>query len=374
MSRVPTAIRADWRTYFVAAIALLLVLALTACSGGGATPVQAPGAQGGAQAANQLTGAGATFPYPLYSKWFDVYEQETSVRVNYQSIGSGGGIRQLIERTVDFGASDAVMSAEQIQQAGGGDVLHIPTVMGAVVATYNVEGIEQGLKLSPETITGMFLGEITKWNDPAIAADNPGVDLPSTDVAVVHRSDGSGTTNIFTDYLSSVSTQWKDRVGVGTSVNWPVGLGAKGNEGVAGQVKQTPGAIGYTELAYAIQNNLSYASIKNQAGQYVVPSAETVTAAAAGAAPTMPDDLRVSLVNAPGENSYPIAGFTWLLVREEQDDPAKGKAVADLFWWGIHEGQQYAADLLYAPLPEEVVSKAEALIQKISYQGTPVRQ
>ncbi|MHB0870451.1 MAG: phosphate ABC transporter substrate-binding protein PstS [Chloroflexota bacterium] len=363
-----------WRK-LLAGVLAVAVLATTAACSGSAAPVAAPSKSGEAPkaapaaapgSAKELTGAGATFPYPLYSKWFDVYNQKTGIKVNYQSVGSGAGIKQLTERTVDFGASDAPMSEQQIQQAGGGDVFHIPTVTGAVVVIYNLQGVEKGLKLTPETLSGIYLGQIKKWSDPRIVADNAGIKLPDTDIALVHRSDGSGTTSIFTDYLSAVSADWKGKVGKGTSVNWPAGLGAKGNEGVAGQVKQTPGAVGYVELAYAVQNKLTYAALKNQAGQFVDATIESTTAAAAGAAATMPDHLRVSLVNAPGANSYPIAGFTWLLVRKEQGDAAKSKALVDLLWWGIHDGQQYASELLYAPLPPEVVKKAEAMVRAIS--------
>lgn len=374
-----------WTRLLVGIPAVVVVAFAAACSGG-AAPVGQPTSRPAAAAtvpdgaptrapsaaitpARELTGAGATFPYPLYSKWFDVYSQKTGIKINYQSIGSGGGIRQLIEGTVDFAGSDATMTEEQIKQAGGGDVLHIPTVMGAVVVIYNVEGVETGLRLTPEALSGIFLGEIKKWNDPRITANNGGIKLPDAPIAVVHRSDGSGTTSIFTDYLSSVSANWKSKVGKGTSVNWPVGLGAKGNEGVAGQVKQTPGSVGYVELAYAIQNRLTYASLENQAGKFVEASIDSTTAAAAGAAPTMPDNLRVSLVNAPGEDSYPIAGFTWLLVHREQRDGPKGKALADMVWWGIHDGQRYASDLLYAPLPPEVVAKAEKMVKSMIYQG-----
>lgn len=365
------------------AVVVAMVAASAACSGGAAPvptpaakqagPAGAPAASAqGITAARELIGAGASFPYPLYSKWFDVYNKEKGVKINYQSIGSGGGIKQLIEGTVDFGGSDAIMSAEQIKQAGGGDVFHIPTVLGAVVLTYNISGVEKGLRLSAETISGIFLGNIKKWNDPKIVADNPGIKLPDAAIAVVHRSDGSGTTNIFTDYLGNVSPAWKSTVGVGTSVKWPVGLGAKGNEGVAGQVKQTPNSIGYTELAYAIQNKQGYATLKNQAGQWVEASIEATTHAAAGAAATMPDHLRVSLVNPPGDRSYPIAGFTWLLVHKEQKDGPKGKALVDLLWWAIHQGEQYATDLLYAPLPADVVKKAEVMIKSITFQGQPL--
>ncbi len=370
-----------WKAILAGGLALV-VLGASACSGG-AAPVAPPSSKsgeapkaapaGGTGSARELTGAGATFPYPLYSKWLDVYEKKSGVKINYQSIGSGGGIKQMTERTVDFGASDAPMTDEQLKTAGA-DVLHIPTVIGAVVVTYNLAGVETGLKLTPETLSGIFLGTIKKWNDSKIVADNPTAKLPDGDVAVVHRSDGSGTTNIFTDYLSEVSPDWKSKVGKGTSVNWPVGIGAKGNEGVAGQVKQTPGSIGYVELAYAVQNKLPYAFMKNQAGQFVEPSLESTTAAAAGAASKMPEDLRVSIVNAPGEKSYPISGYTYLLAYKDQQDGAKGKALVDFLWWGIHDGEQYAKDLLYAPLPAEVVSKAEAKIKAITFQGKPLYQ
>lgn len=353
--------------------AALLVLgpALAACRGTGMQPVRPPDS-GRTGPATSLTGAGATFPYPLYSKWFDVYEKQTGVRINYQSIGSGAGIRQIIERTVDFGASDAPMTDEQLAQAPG-KILHIPTVLGAVVLTYNLPGVETRLNLSPETIAGIFLGEVTKWNDPRLARENAGVRLPDSPIVAVYRSDGSGTTNVFTDYLSAVSPAWKARVGKGTSVNWPVGLGAKGNEGVTGQVKQLPGAIGYVELAYAVQNRLPYAFVQNQAGRFVEPTLNSTTAAAAGAAQNMPDDLRVSIVNAPGAESYPIAAFTYLLVYQEQPDPAKGKALVDFLWWALHDGQQYARDLHYASLPPEVVRKAEAKVATITAQGRPLR-
>lgn len=380
LSNLKSGVGHNRRWLLVAASALALVITSAAC-GGGATPVQNPdtklpgGAPAGAGAAGakELTGAGATFPYPLYSKWFDVYNQTTGVKINYQSIGSGGGIKQLTEKTVDFGASDAPMTDDQIKAAGG-NVLHIPTVLGAVVATYNVSGIEKGLKMSPDNLAAIFMGTIKRWNDPKIASDNPDLKLPDTDIAVVHRSDGSGTSNIFTDYLSSVSADWKGKVGKGTSVNWPVGLGAKGNEGVAGQVKQTPGAIGYVELAYAEQNKLPYASMKNQAGRFVVPSLDSTTAAAAGASASMPEDLRVSIVNAPGDASYPISGYTYILVYQAQQDEAKGKALVDFLWWGIHEGEGYAKALVYAPLPAEVVTRAEAKVKAITFQGKAIRQ
>lgn len=372
---LPYRYRLTRRTFLPAAgLAAAGPVLLAACGGSTTTPVSPPaGTSSAAPAqATTLTGAGATFPYPLYSKWFDVYQQKTGVKINYQSIGSGGGIQQITQRTVDFGASDAPMTDEQLAAAPG-PLLHIPTVIGAVVVTYNVPGLGPGLKLTPEALAGIFLGEVQKWNDPRIVQNNPGMGLPATDIAVVHRSDGSGTTNIFTDYLSAVSTTWKSRVGKGTSVDWPVGLGGKGNEGVTGQVQQTPGAIGYVELAYAVQNKLPVASLQNQAGKFVDPTIESTTAAAAGAAASMPDDLRVSIVNAAGAQSYPIAGFTYLLVYREQANEAKGKTLVDFLWWALHDGQAFARDLLYAPLPAEVVRKAEAKIKSITFQGKPLR-
>ncbi|MER3397794.1 MAG: phosphate ABC transporter substrate-binding protein PstS [Chloroflexota bacterium] len=346
-----------------AAIVLgILGLLVAACAPAGAPR---PGAQTGAPT---LTGAGASFPYPIYAKWFDVYAQKTGVRINYQSIGSGGGIRQILEGTVDFGASDAPMTDDQLARAPG-KILHIPTVLGAVVVVYNLPELGGALKLSPETLAAIYLGQVTRWNDPRIAAENPGLKLPDTPIAVVYRSDGSGTTYVFTDYLSAVSPAWKERVGRGTSVNWPVGLGSKGNEGVTGQVKQTPGAIGYVEVAYAVQNRLPQALLRNRAGNYVEPTLENITAAAAGAAPTLPEDLRVSIVDAPGPNSYPISAFTYILVYQEQRDPVKGRALAEFLWWALDEGQAYAPNLHYAPLPEAVRAKARALIKTISYQG-----
>lgn len=318
-----------------------------------------------------LNGAGASFPYPLYSKWIQEYKKvKPNVNIDYQSIGSSGGINNILNETVDFAGSDAPMKDEQLAKARG-PILHIPTVAGAVVVIYNLEGVDKPLKLTPEVIAEIFLGNIKKWNDSRIASLNPDIKLPNKDIAVVRRSDGSGTTNIFTDYLSKVSPTWKEKVGKGTTVEWPVGIGAKGNEGVAGTVKQTPGSIGYVELAYAIQNKLPYAFIKNKAGKFVEPSLETTTAAAAGAAATMPEDMRVSITDPPGENAYPIAGYTYILVYKDQKDEVKGKALAEFLWWAIHDGEKYAKDLLYAPLPENVVKKAEEKIKQINYQGTP---
>lgn len=321
----------------------------------------------------QLNGAGATFPYPIYSKWFNVYTQvDPSVRFNYQSIGSGGGIKQITEQTVDFGATDGPMT-DELLRAAPGRILHFPTVMGAVVLTYNVAGVPSGLKLTPEAIAGIFLGKITKWNDPALTAANPGAQLPPQDIIVVHRADGSGTSFIFTDYLSKISPSWNNKVGKGTSVNWPVGLGGKGNEGVTGLVKQTPFSIGYVELIYALSNELPYADVKNQAGTFVKPSLESVTAAAAAAAANMPDDFRVSITNEPAADAYPISGMTWLLVYEKQKDAEKGKKLVQFLDWMLRDGQKNAAELHYAPLPKEVVAKEQQAIRRVtSADGKPL--
>jgi phosphate transport system substrate-binding protein len=305
----------------------------------------------GAHAQMTINGAGATFPYPIYSKWFDEYAKiDPSVRFNYQSIGSGGGQKQILAQTVDFGASDGPMSDDNLAKAPG-KLLHVPTVAGAVVLTYNLPG-NPSLKLDGDTIAGIFLGEIKKWNDPKITAANPGVTLPEQEIVVVHRSDGSGTTYIFTDYLSKISSEWKSKVGTNTSVNWPTGLGGKGNEGVSGQVKQTPGAVGYVELIYAIQNRMAYADVKNAAGQFIKPTLDSVTAAIATA--NIPDDFRFSMTNAPGQNSYPIAGTTWLLVYEQQKDTTKGKKLVEFLKWALRKGEEMAKDLNYAPLPTEL--------------------
>lgn len=320
---------------------------------------------GTAMAGTLINGAGATFPYPIYSKWFNEYAKiDTSVKFNYQSIGSGGGIKQITAQTVDFGASDKFLTDAELKAAPG-KLIHIPTVMGAVVVTYNVPGVKTGLKLTAEDVSGIYLGKITTWNDPRIAAANPGVKLPAKPIIVVHRSDGSGTTAIFTDYLSTVSPEWKSRVGMGTSVKWPAGLGGKGNEGVAGQVKITAYSVGYVELAYAFENKLPFATLKNRDGHYVVPSIKSTTAAAAGAARHMPADYRVSLVNQPGKDAYPIAGFTWLLVYENQKDKVKGKKLVEFLRWELKKGQKLAAPLLYAPLPPNVVKMVEKTIAGI---------
>ncbi len=317
-----------------------------------------------ASAQMTINGAGATFPYPIYSKWFDAYAKvDPSVRFNYQSIGSGGGQKQILAQTVDFGASDGPMSDENLAKAPG-KLLHIPTVAGAVVITYNLPG-NPTLKLDGETIADIYLGKVTKWNDPKIAAMNSGATLPDKDIVVVHRSDGSGTTYIFTDYLSKVSPEWKSKVGNNTSVNWPVGLGGKGNEGVAGQVKQTPDSIGYVELIYAIQNKMPYAELKNAAGELVKPSLDSVTAAMATA--DIPDDFRFSMTNAPGKDAYPIAGATWLLVYQNQKDHTKGQKLVEFLKWAETKGEQMAKDLDYAPLPESLQQRVLKRIDEIKY-------
>ena len=321
-------------------------------------------AQTGAQAQLLINGAGATFPYPIYSKWFDEYAKvDPSVRFNYQSIGSGGGQKQITARTVDFGASDGPMSDENLAKAPG-KLLHIPTVAGADVITYNLPGNPK-LKLDGDAIVNIYMGNITKWNDPKIARLNPGVDLPDLPVIVVHRSDGSGTTYIFVDYLSSISPVWADSVGKGTSVKWPVGLGGKGNEGVAGQVKQLSGAVGYVELIYAKQNQMPYADVKNAAGNFITPTIESVTAALATA--KIPDDFRFSMVNAPGDNAYPISGATWLLVYEKQKDAAKGKKLVEFLNWALTKGETIAPSLDYAPLPDTVQQRVLERIKTIKY-------
>jgi len=315
-----------------------------------------------ASAQMMINGAGATFPYPIYSKWFDEYAKvDPSVRFNYQSIGSGGGQKQIMAQTVDFGASDGPMSDENLAKAPG-KLFHIPTVAGAVVITYNLPG-NPALKFDGATIADIYLGKITKWNDPKIAALNPGTKLPDNDIVVVHRSDGSGTTFIFTDYLSKVSPEWKQKAGNNTSVSWPTGLGGKGNEGVSGQVKQVPGAIGYIELIYALQNKMSFADIKNAAGQVVKPSLESVTAALTTA--EIPDDFRFSMTNAPGSDAYPIAGATWLLVYQQQKDPSKGKKLVEFLKWALTKGEGMAKDLNYAPLPDNVQQRVMKRIDDI---------
>jgi phosphate transport system substrate-binding protein len=315
-----------------------------------------------------LNGAGATFPNPLYSKWNAEYNKQfPNIQINYQSIGSGGGIRQIIAGTVDFGATDAPMKADESKQAPG-KLFHIPTTIGAVVITYNLPEVTTGsLKLSPEVLAEIYLGKIKKWNDAKIAADNAEVKLPAKDIGVIYRTDGSGTTNVFTDYLSAVSPEWKDKVGAGKSVKWPVGLGAKGNEGITGQVKTTPYTIGYTERAYATQNKLPMAELKNKAGKFVAPTTAAMSAAAEGV--EMPPELYVSLVNSAAEAAYPITGYTYLLVYAESKDAAKGSAIAKYLWWGLHDGQKFAEALDYAPLPPKVVTLVEARLKELSAGG-----
>ncbi|HEY1953424.1 MAG TPA: phosphate ABC transporter substrate-binding protein PstS [Gemmatimonadaceae bacterium] len=319
-----------------------------------------------------LTGAGATFPYPIYSKWFSDYAAATGVKINYQSIGSGGGIRQLSEQTVDFGASDSPMSDAELAGAKGGPVLHFPTVMGAVVITYNVPGVNRPLDLSGDVIADIFSGKITKWNDARIVAQNRGVALPNSDILVVHRSDGSGTTYIFSDYLSAVSPSWSSSLGKGKEIKWPVGLGGKGNEGVAGQVKQTPGSIGYVELAYARQNKLPYANVKNAAGRYVTPTIASVTAAASGMKLPKTTDYRISIVNAPGKDTYPISSMTWILAYQNQSDKVKGAKLVNFLRWAYKDGEKTAASLDYAPLPPAMVAQLQTRLKSIQMGDTNV--
>lgn len=322
-----------------------------------------------AQNALLINGAGATFPYPIYSKWFDEYHKSNgAIHINYQSVGSGAGIKQVTDGTVDFGASDGPMNDDQLKaykDKHGSPILHFPTVLGAAVPTYNIPGVATALNFTPEALAGIFLGRISKWNDPAIANANKGVNLPANDIVVIHRSDGSGTTYIWTDYLSKVSPDWKDKVSKGTSVNWPVGLGGKGNEGVTGLIKQTPNSIGYVELIYAAQNKIAYGAVKNSAGEFVQANLEGVSAAAAASAKTIPEDFRVSITNAPGKGVYPISSFTWLLIPEKFSDAAKRDALKGFLKWMLADGQNYAENLSYAKLPKEVVAKELKAIEKI---------
>jgi phosphate transport system substrate-binding protein len=342
-------------------VAVFLVGSM-ACNGGGS-----------GSGSVRLQGAGATFPNPLYQKWLSEYsKQHPDLKIDYQSIGSGGGIKQLKEQTVDFGASDAPMKDEDLKTAPG-EIVHVPTVLGAVVITYNLQGISQPLRFSPEVVADIFLGKIKQWNDPKLGADNPGVTLPASNITVVHRSDGSGTSAVFTDYLSKVSAEWKDKVGSGTSPSWPIGMGGKGNEGVTGQVKSTPNTIGYVELAYAVQNKLPVGQVKNASGSFITPSIDTVVAAASASAANTPEDLRVSITNAAGPDAYPISSYTYILVYKNQKDAAKGKALVDFLWWGIHDGETFATDLQYAPLPADIVKRAEAKINSVTANGTALR-
>jgi phosphate transport system substrate-binding protein len=315
--------------------------------------------------AQNINGAGATFPYPIYSKWFSEYSQvHPNVHINYQSIGSGGGIRQVSEGTVDFGATDGPMNDQQIAEAKV-KTMHIPTVLGAVVPVYNLPGVNAELKFSSDVIADIYLGKIAKWNDSRIVKDNPGVSLPDKSILPVYRSDGSGTTYIFTDFLSKVSTDWQSRVGKGTSVKWPAGIGQKGNEGIAGMVRQSPYSFGYVELIYAVTNKMQYGLVRNASGKFVKASTEGVTAAAAAAAKSIPNDYRVSITNAPGADSYPISSFTWLLIPVQSKDPAKGKALQDFLTWMLDKGESEAAGLTYAPLPKQVQDKVRTTIKQI---------
>lgn len=326
-----------------------------------------------AQSEVRLTGAGATFPYPIYSKWVLEYSRARAhVEINYQSIGSGGGIRQFVDRTVDFGATDGPMADSQIA-AVRGNVLHIPTVLGAVVPAYSLPAVTQQLRFTPDVLAGIFLGQITRWNDPRLGAANPGVSLPNQDIVVVHRSDGSGTTYVWTDYLSKVSPEWQRRVGFATSVNWPVGLGGRGNEGVASTVRRTPGAIGYVELVYAVQNRISYGLVRNRAGQFVDATLASTTAAAAAAVAALADDtdFRVSITDPAGADAYPIASFTWILIPREMTDAARGRTLLEFLWWATHEGQRHATELGYAALPARAVQLIENRLRQVTIGGRP---
>ena len=344
-------------------VAVGFALSLAACGGGD----QASGTPGAASA-GQINGAGATFPYPIYSKWFAEYNRlHPNVRINYQSQGSGAGIRQLTSRTVFFGASDQPMKDEQLAAAPG-PILHFPTVLGAVVPVYNLPGVSQELKFTGPLLADIVLGKVTKWNDPALARHNPGVALPDQAITFVHRSDGSGTTFVWADYLSKISSEFKTTVGADSSLNWPTGIGGKGNEGVAGMVSQTPGSLGYVELIYALQNDIAFGAVQNADGQFVKASIDSVTAAAEAAAADMPADFRVSITNAPGEHAYPIASFTWILLYENPDDKAQAQVMADFMKWAVTDGQAHARELGYAPLPENVVEKELQALEKIRLQ------
>ena len=338
-----------------------------------AAPASTPGSSQAASGQTMtLNGAGSSFDNPLFSKAFAEYTKlHSNIQVNYQSVGSGAGIQQLTQGTVDFGATDAPLTDEQMAAAEN-DVVHVPVTLGAVSVAYNLPGVNEGLKLSGDALAKIYLGTIKKWNDPSIAQLNPDLQLPSTDIAVVHRSDGSGTTDIFTTYLGSASQLWKDQVGSGLSVDWPVGLGGKGSEGVAGQVKQIPGGIGYFEMAYAKQNNLTSAAMQS-GDQFLVPSIDGATACAAGVADKLPPDLRVRIAGCTGQNAYPISGFSWVVLHQNQKDSARGQALVNLLWWLTHDGQQYSKDLFYAPLPQQVVSKDEQKLSSIQANGQPIQ-
>lgn len=354
------------------ALALGSSVALFSCGGNGSQTTTSTDSTKTSDEA--MLGAGSTFDYPLFSKMFSEYDKSNGLKVNYQSIGSGGGILQLTNKTVDFGASDAPLNDEQAQKMAA-PALHIPITAGAVVLSYNLPDMKDTLKLSPSVLADIYLGKIKKWNDPKIAADNKGVKLPSNDIVIAHRSDGSGTTSIFTTYLSKVSSDWDTKVGKGTSVNWPAGLGGKGNEGVAGLIKQTPGAIGYIELAYAVQNNMTYAKVQNKAGNFIVP---TVASTSASANVQLPADGKVSLTNTEAADGYPITGFSWVIIYQEQNynnrSMDRASKLVKLIWWMIHDGQQYSAALNYAPLPQAAVTVGENILKSATYGGKPVMQ
>jgi phosphate transport system substrate-binding protein len=342
------------RSFSILSAALITAALAAACGGGGSGPVRPP-SDASPAGTTKINGAGATFPNPIYSKWFSEYNKlHPNVEINYQSIGSGGGIRQLLERTVFFGASDQPMTDEMLAKAPG-PILHFPTVLGAVVPVYNLAGTNTQIKFTGPVLADIFLGKITKWNDPAIAKLNAGMSLPSSNITVAHRSDGSGTTFVWADYLAKISPEWKQKVGANSSLNWPVGVGGKGNEGVAGLVSQTPGSLGYVELVYALQNKISYGAVQNQSGEFIVPDVASVTAAAAGAMSTMPKDFRVSITNSPGKGAYPISSFTWILLYEDPQDKNHARIMSDFMKWALNEGQAMAVTLGYARLPEQLV-------------------
>lgn len=354
-----------------ALILLAITLIAVSCSPDNNTAGEKPG---GRTAGVRVQGAGATFPNPLYQKWLSEYKKvNTGVQIDYQSTGSGAGVKQFTEQTIDFGASDSPMSDEELKNAPG-EAAHIPTVLGAVVITYNLKDVTQPLRFSPDVIADIYLGKIKRWDDARIKADNAGVNLPASEITVVHRSDGSGTSAVFTDYLSKVSPEWKEKVGTHKSPNWPAGQGGKGNEGVSGMLKQQPNTLGYVELAYAKQTRLPVALIKNSAGNFVEPSLDNISAAAAETVASLPEDLRTSITNASGPNAYPIASYTYVLIYKDQKDAAKGKAIVDFLWWGLHEGASFAKQLDYAPLPDEVIKRVEAKLNAISSGGKPLRQ
>ena len=373
------------RFRFLPWVTLALATVLVAACGSGANSSNAPSAAGSATtagngavspcppsgSANAITGGGSTFDQPLFSKLFDDYNQQCHVQVNYQAIGSGAGIEQLTKKTVNFGASDAPLTDDQIKAAGG-DILHIPITIGAVSVGYNVPGVQSGIKMTGDVLAKIYMGQIKKWNDPALKALNPGMKLPDLDISVVHRSDGSGTSYIFTNYLAAVSPDWKSKVGSGLSVNWPTGAGGKGSQGVSGIVKQQPGGIGYFELAYSTLNNIATVSMQNQAGQFVAPSVQGASLAAAGAANNMPPDLRAVFVNAAGQNVYPISGFSWVAINQAQTDAKTAPTLVHLLWYVTHQGQQQASSLQYAPLPDPVVKLDEQQLKKVTLNGQPV--